>query len=89
MLKGPEKEASSYGACLFSRCEDEVLSFPSAAAEVLALSSQQCFSCIQGSPFLYIEQRSLKATVLVFVCSITKCYIVSGLKQHIYFLTLL
>ena len=40
MLKGPEKEASSHEACLFSRREDEVLSLPPAAAEILVLSSQ-------------------------------------------------
>ena len=43
MLKGPDKEASSRGACLPSRREDEVLSLPPAAAEILVLSSQQCF----------------------------------------------
>ena len=43
MLEGLQKEASSHGACLSSRCEDEVLSFPPAAADVLVLSSQQCF----------------------------------------------
>ena len=41
MLKGPEKEASSHGACLSSRREDEVLSLPPAAAEILVLSSWQ------------------------------------------------
>ena len=40
MLKGPEKEASSHGACLSRRREDEVLSLPPAAAEILVLSSQ-------------------------------------------------
>ena len=40
MLKGPEKEASSHGACLSSRREDEVLSLPRAAAEILVLSPQ-------------------------------------------------
>ena len=40
MLKGQEKEASSHGACLSSRQEDEVLSFPPAAADNLVLSSQ-------------------------------------------------
>ena len=40
MLKGPEKEASFHGACLSRRYEDEVLSLPSAAAEILVLSSQ-------------------------------------------------
>ena len=40
MLKGPEKEASSRGACLPSRGEDEVLSLPPAADEILVLSSQ-------------------------------------------------
>ena len=40
MLKGPEKEASSHEACLSSRREDEVLSLPTAAAEILVLSSQ-------------------------------------------------
>ena len=41
MLKGPEKEASSHGVCLSSRREDEVLSLPPAAAEILVLSSWQ------------------------------------------------
>ena len=40
MLKGPEKEASSHEACLSSRREDEVLSLPRAAAEILVLSPQ-------------------------------------------------
>ena len=40
MLKGPEKEASSHGACLSSRREDEVLSLPRAAVEILVLSPQ-------------------------------------------------
>ena len=40
MLKGPEKEASSHGACLSSRREDEVLSLPRAAFEILVLSPQ-------------------------------------------------
>ena len=40
MLKGPDKEASSRGACLSSRREDEVLSLPPAVAEILVLSSQ-------------------------------------------------
>ena len=40
MLKGPEKEASSHEACLSSRREDEVLSLPPAAAEILVLSPQ-------------------------------------------------
>ena len=40
MLKGPEKEASSHGACLCSRREEEVLSLPPAAAEILVLSPQ-------------------------------------------------
>ena len=43
MLKGPEKEASSHEACVSNRGEDEVLSLLPAAAEVLVLSSQQCF----------------------------------------------
>ena len=42
-----------------------------------------------GLTLLVHMERSLKATVLVFVCSITNCHIVNGLKQHIYFLTLL
>ena len=49
MLKGPEKDCPSHGACVSSRCEDEVLSFPSAAAEDLVLSSQQPFL---AEPFL-------------------------------------
>jgi hypothetical protein len=40
MLKGPEKEASSHGACLSSRREDEVPSLPRAAFEILVLSPQ-------------------------------------------------
>ena len=40
MLKGPEKEASSHEACVSNRGEDEVLSLPTAAAEILVLSSQ-------------------------------------------------
>ena len=40
MLKGPEKEAFSHGACLSSRREDEVLSVSPAATEILVLSSQ-------------------------------------------------
>ena len=58
MLKGPEKEASSHEACLSSRREDGVLSLPSAAAEVLVLSSQQCFL---AEPFLtvFLESRAL------------------------------
>ncbi|KAI4576281.1 hypothetical protein MJT46_002116 [Ovis ammon polii x Ovis aries] len=43
MLKGPEKKSSSHGACVSSRREDDVLSLPPAAAEILVLSSQQCF----------------------------------------------
>ena len=39
MLKGPEKEASSHEASVSSRCEEEVLSLPPAAAEILVLSS--------------------------------------------------
>ena len=35
MLKGPEKEASSHGACLSNRREDGVLSLPPEAAEIL------------------------------------------------------
>ena len=58
MLKGAEKEASSHEACLSSRREDEVLSLPSAAAEVLVLSSQQCFL---AEPFLtvFLDSRAL------------------------------
>ena len=40
MLKGPEKEASSHEACVSNRGEDEVLSLPTAAAEILVLSSE-------------------------------------------------
>ena len=40
MLKGPEKEPSSHGARLSSRREDEVLSVPPAATEILVFSSQ-------------------------------------------------
>ena len=58
MLKGSEKEASFHGACLPRRYEDEVLSLPPAAAEVLALSFQQCFL---AEPFLtgFLESRAL------------------------------
>ena len=90
MLKGPEKEASSHGACLSSRHEDEVLSLPSAAAEVLVLSSQQCFL---AEPFLtvFLESRALspvtykkfKPTVLVSVCFPNNLP-TSGLQQHIF-----
>jgi hypothetical protein len=57
MLKGPEKEASSRGAWLPSRGEDGVLSLPPAAAEILVLSSQQCFL---AEPFLtvFLEIRA-------------------------------
>ena len=40
MQKELEKGASSHEACLFSRREEEVLSLPPAAAEILVLSSQ-------------------------------------------------
>ena len=40
MLKASEKEASSHEGCLSSRREDEVLSLPPAAAEILVLSPQ-------------------------------------------------
>ena len=40
MLKGPEKKASSHGACLSGRHEDWVLSLPPEAAEILVLYSQ-------------------------------------------------
>ena len=40
MQKGLEKGASSHGACLFSSREEEVLSLPPAAAEILVLFSQ-------------------------------------------------
>ena len=58
MLKGREKEASSHGACLSSRREDEVLSLPPAAADVFVLSSQQCFL---AEPFLtvFLESRAV------------------------------
>ena len=52
MPKRPEKEASSHGACVSSRREDEVLSLPSVAAEILVLSSQQCFL---AEPFLTVS----------------------------------
>ena len=54
MLKGPEKEASSHGACVSSRREDEVLSLPPAAADVFVLSSQQCFL---AEPFLTVSTQ--------------------------------
>ena len=40
MLKGPEKEASSHGACLSNRHEDWVLKLPPEAAEILVFYSQ-------------------------------------------------
>ena len=90
MLKGPEKEASSHEGCLSSRYEDEVLSLPFAAAEVLVLSSQQFFL---GEPFLtvFLESRALspvtykkfKPAVLVSVCFPNNLP-TSGLKQHIF-----
>ena len=52
MLKGPEKDCPSHGACVSSRREDEVLSLPPAAAEILVLSSQQCFL---AEPFLRVS----------------------------------
>ena len=52
MLKGPEKKSSSHGACVSSIREDEVLSLPPAAAEILVLSSQQCFL---AEPFLRVS----------------------------------
>ena len=62
MLKGPEKEASSHGACLSRRYEDEVLSLPPAAAEVLVLSFQQCFL---AEPFLtgFLESKALSSYI--------------------------
>ena len=75
MLKGPAKEASSHGACLSSRREDDVLSLPPAAAADLVISSQQCFL---AEPIftVFLESRALspvtykkfKPTVLVSVC---------------------
>ena len=88
MLKGPEKKCSSHGACVSSRCEDEVLSFPSAAAEDLVLSSQQCFL---AEPFftVFVESRALspvtyknfKPMIIVSICFSNNLPI-SGLKQH-------
>ena len=52
MLKGLEKEASSHGACVSSRREDEVLSLPPAAAEIVVLFSQYCFL---AEPFLTVS----------------------------------
>ena len=52
MLKGLEKEASSHGACVSSRGEDEVLSLPPAAAEIVVLLSQYCFL---AEPFLTVS----------------------------------
>ena len=67
-----------------------MLSLPSAAAEVLALSSQQCFL---AGPFLtvFLESRALspvtykkfKPTVLVSVCFPNNLP-TSGLQQHIF-----
>ena len=90
MLTGPEKEASSHEACLSSRYEDEVLSLPSAAAEVLVLSSQQC---LLAEPFLtvFLESRAVspvtykrfKPTVLVSIC-LGNNIPTSGLKQCVF-----
>ena len=95
MLKGPEKEASSHEACLSSRCEDQVLSLPPAAADILVLSSQQCFL---AEPFLtgFLESRALssvtykkfKPTVLVFICLVNNIP-TSGLKQYVFIALLL
>ena len=95
MLKGPEKEASFHGACLSRRYEDEVLSLPPAAAEVLVLSFQQCFL---AEPFLtgFLESRALspvtykkfKPTVLVFIC-LGNNIPTSGLKQYVFIALLL
>ena len=89
MLKGPEKDCPSHGACVSSRCEDEVLSFPSAAAEDLVLSSQQPFL---AEPFftVFVESRALspvtykkfKPMIIVSICFSNNLPI-SGLKQHI------
>ena len=86
MLKGPEKEASSHGACLSSRREDEVLSLPPATADDLVLSSQQCFLAEQFLT-VFLESRALspvtyknfKPTVLVSICFPNNLPI-SGLK---------
>ena len=95
MLKGPEKEASFHGACLSRRYEDELLSLPSAAAEILVLSFQQCFL---AEPFLtgFLESRALspvtykkfKPTVLVFIC-LGNNIPTSGLKQYVFIALLL
>ena len=50
--KGPEKEASFHEDCLSRRYEDEVLSLPPASAEILVLSSHQCFL---AEPFLTVN----------------------------------
>ena len=88
MLKGPEKDCPSHGACVSSRGEDEVLSLPSAAAEDLVLSSQQCFL---AEPFftVFLESRALspvtyknfKPMIIVSICFSNNLPI-SGLKQH-------
>ena len=90
MLKGPEKEASSHETCLCSRREDEVLSLPSASAEVLVLSSQQCFLA-EAFLTVFLESRALSPVtykkfepmVLVSVCFPNNLPI-SGIKQHIF-----
>ena len=96
MLKGPEKEASSHEACLYSSREDEVLSLSPAAADDLILSFEQCFLA-EAFLTVFLESRALstvtyknfKPMVLVSVC-FPKNLPISGLKQHnIYFLTLL
>ena len=65
MPKGPEKEASSHVACLSSRREDEVLSLPPTATEILVLSSQQCFL---AEPFftVFLESRALSSNIQKF-----------------------
>ena len=90
MLKGPAKEASSRGACLSSRREDDVLSLPPAAAADLVVSSQQCFL---AEPIftVFLESRALspatykkfKPTVLVSIC-LGNNIPTSGLKQCVF-----
>ena len=95
MLKGPEKEASFHEACLCRRREDEVLSLPSAAAEVLVLSSQQCFLAelfltvfLESRALSPVTYKKIKPMVLVSVCFPNNLPI-SGLKQHIFISLLL
>ena len=93
MPKAPEKEAYSHGACVSSRCEDEVLSLPPAAAEDLFLSSPQCFLAeiyiyiftvfVESKALSPVTCKNFKPTVLVSIC-FPNSLPISDLKQHIF-----